>query len=93
MTDELKPCPFCGKNDSCYVDFDSTCYECQSCGAMCNSLDDWQSRPLEAALQAQVDRLSDAIQEILTFKGNNPFVSLGDFDHVYEIAREALEGG
>ena len=62
MTDELKPCPFCGKNDSCYVDFDSTCYECQSCGAMCNSLDDWQSRPLEAALQAQVDRLRKAIE-------------------------------
>ena len=32
-----------------------------------------------------------ALQEQITFKGNNPFVSHGDFEHLYNLAREALE--
>ncbi len=54
MSDELKACPFCGKVDSCYVDFDDTLYECKTCGATCHSLDDWNGRPLEDALRAEI---------------------------------------
>lgn len=55
MSDKL--CPFCGVANSKYVlaGDGGDAYQCQNCGAMVNSLDDWQSRPLEDAANARAE--------------------------------------
>jgi len=68
MTDELKPCPFCGwpatnifgvgcSNDNCpneNRDFQ---------GASCITVDEWNTRPIEDELMAEIERLQAKIEE------------------------------
>ena len=59
----LKPCPFCGGNDIVYEEALSVTY-CNDCGG---ELDegfgsDWNTRPIEDALQAENERLKEELQ-------------------------------
>ncbi len=69
MTDELKPCPFCGKiPDKCRVSipFDvmhsaAKIAQCQ-CGAWLN-ISRWNARPIEDALNARIAELEIQLAE------------------------------
>ena len=83
MSNELKPCPFCGekiqtKNPDCYDDKQDAC----ACGCIDKdgwvSFEQWQSRPIEDALRAEIARLKHQIanlQQQLYFK-NFPAVGV-----------------
>jgi len=63
MSEELKACPFCGGNDIVYEEALSVTY-CNDCGG---ELDegfgsDWNTRPIEDALQAENERLKEELQ-------------------------------
>ena len=63
MSEELRPCPFCGGNDIVYEEALSVTY-CNDCGG---ELDegfgsDWNTRPIEDALQAENERLKEELQ-------------------------------
>ena len=72
MGDELKPCPFCGqmpRNDSTHLPYLLAHCTNQDCvgswmtvGAGGNKYH-WNTRPLEDALQAEVDRLTAIIHK------------------------------
>lgn len=69
MSDELKPCPFCGSDDIdvtyTYVDggldYYAECTDCYCRGAWeptgAKARAAWNSRPIEDALQARIDAL------------------------------------
>ena len=59
-------CPFCGmKDEACYVNGlnGSSVFQCQWCGAQCNSQDDWQSRPIESKIQEENKELRTLLME------------------------------
>jgi hypothetical protein len=62
MTDELKPCPYCGHEpDSRISDTDGNKYY-TCCSKWCRNgnwytLEEWKSRPLEDALQKRIAEL------------------------------------
>lgn len=63
MTDELKSCPFCGSESTSresYIDR-KTYYRCSNLICPSNgwfTFQEWQSRPLEDALQKRIDELT-----------------------------------
>lgn len=83
MSDELKPCPFCGiENEARYVNGlnGAKVFQCQWCGSQCNSQDDWNARPLEDALQERAKRAEaevaalkrEIIDRTVSFMGHTP---------------------
>ena len=61
----LKPCPFCGGNDIVYEEALSVTY-CNDCGG---ELDegfgsDWNTRPIEDALNARIAELEGKIDQL-----------------------------
>jgi IS5 family transposase len=65
MNDELKPCPFCGSSD--VKEYTDKSIHCRQCGA--ESGVDWNTRPLEDSLRAQLaekDAELDAADAALT---------------------------
>jgi hypothetical protein len=59
---ELKPCPFCGWNyaESAWNEFGDQYWVCDQCGATSgtvNSMWDWNTRPIEDALNARIEEL------------------------------------
>lgn len=52
MSEELKPCPFCGSTNGASLDAWRHC----ECGAV-SLLSKWNSRPIEDALRARVEAL------------------------------------
>lgn len=66
MSEELKACPFCKSHYSGYVVERSGLefYQCQNCDARVNSFDDWNHRPIEDALQSEITRLTQRVQEL-----------------------------
>jgi hypothetical protein len=98
MSEGLKACPFCGKMKTIhrkgnYQDgigiYDPGRVYCSICGGE-TSYYWWQKRPIEDALRSQLDIAVEALKAQLIFKERNPFVSQGDFDHLYEIACNSL---
>ena len=73
MTEELKPCPFCGKEAKITTD-KTGCYStgCEWCNiwinGCCNSLEMqssfWNNRPIEEALRSENERLTKELEEI-----------------------------
>lgn len=68
MSKELKLCPFCGSNGHQTKNLKGrVSYSCEN--GMCPSyrvdmcLDEWQSRPLETALEAENKRLREALEK------------------------------
>jgi len=71
MSDELKRCPFCGVEDQAEIMHDRYNYvyyvECQACNARSNAdidrniaVNNWNTRPLEAAAIARAERAEAA---------------------------------
>ena len=59
---ELKPCPFCG-SDNVKSEEPLDVIYCLDCGAeMATDLGDWNTRPIEDALQAENERLKEDLQ-------------------------------
>ncbi|MBO7330062.1 MAG: Lar family restriction alleviation protein [Lentisphaeria bacterium] len=99
MSEELKPCPFCGQDVSIGPVDDCTHYWyvcCEDCditrfifGSKQESIKIWNTRPAEDALKAEVERLTQALEAIAK---NAEFWD--DWDDslavIYRICRRAL---
>lgn len=71
--DELKACPFCGSSNIQPAPLsDYEWYRCNDCDALSGrgGAIGWNSRPLEDALQAEIARLRDVLEEIRGVAGN-----------------------
>ena len=76
MSDELKACPFCNSDDTFNRDngFGQNLTGCRSCGARVyykfSSLDNaataWNTRPIEYALQKEIEIYKKNLQEVVT---------------------------
>lgn len=74
---ELKPCPFCGSSDVHIGQDRGTswwyvhCSDCQMEGIYdigeSGAIEQWNTRPLEAALQAEVNRLKEVIKAAIEY--------------------------
>ena len=64
MTEELKPCPFCG-GTNCGVRAGTDQIWCV-CGG--HSPYGWNSRPIEDKLRAENERLREALEEIVDYQ-------------------------
>ncbi|NIR30241.1 MAG: hypothetical protein GWN84_13210, partial [Gammaproteobacteria bacterium] len=70
MSEELRPCPFCGgPGEHREVDEGDHRIVCEDCGAMCETMGDasgaaraWQGRPVEDELRVEVERLREALR-------------------------------
>lgn len=58
MSDELKPCPFCGANDAS-LSFDEI-VSCSNCGATANNKIDWNLRATPSPEQSDRERAERA---------------------------------
>jgi len=64
MMDELKACPFCGSSNTTLDYYEISCPQelgtivvCNDCGASAKSIVDWNTRPIEDALNARIAEL------------------------------------
>ena len=69
MTEELKPCPFCGGEAKCiefYGLYHVICCNCHIAGKDCSTRESavsaWNSRPIENELEAENTRLREALE-------------------------------
>jgi ribosomal protein L37AE/L43A len=65
MVTELKPCPFCGKNN--IIEDDEEVW-CDDCGVLTTTLA-WNNRPIEDALRVQLEKVEDILREIIAKAG------------------------
>ena len=70
---ELKPCPFCGSKNTTLDYFEISCPQelgtlvlCGDCGSYSTSVDRWNTRPIEDALNARIAELEAAQKEALS---------------------------
>ena len=75
MSEELKPCPFCGSKNLSYEPKMIFCH-CNDCGSESGGsgsietggyADNWNSRPLEDTLRAEIEHLKTLLQEWLDY--------------------------
>ena len=64
MSEELRPCPFCKSNNTTLDYYEisgpqelGTIVVCNDCGASAKSIVDWNTRPIEDALNARIAEL------------------------------------
>ena len=64
MSEKLKPCPFCGSSNTTLDYYEISCPQelgtivvCNDCGASAKSIVDWNTRPIEDALNARIVQL------------------------------------
>lgn len=64
----LQPCPFCGKPGERWVDeggdHPRTALGCRDCGIEMWPVEDWNRRPIEDALRAEIKRLHGVIDDL-----------------------------
>ena len=91
MSEELRPCPFCGgEAELCYSEVDTFCRKCN----VIQETEMWNTRPIEDELRARIaeleeenERLAQLLHdemsqlEIATDLGNKRWVALND---IYE---------
>ena len=93
---ELKPCPFCGSSNTTLDYYEISCPQelgtivvCNDCGASATSIVDWNTRPIEDALNARIAKLRKALIRI-----KEEYYSNGTWeetaDDMYELANDAL---
>ena len=82
---ELKPCPFCGGSEIVVCGVFNVMY-CNGCGAE-TDMGDWNTRPIEDALNKRIAELSQALGLITTLK---PTMVM-DTDHPLDMAKEVAE--
>ena len=78
MSEELKPCPRCGGDAlGLYARWEYDTIECVDCGLTMEAqgqgdywrkklIKDWNSRPVEDALQAKIDQFDELLRMILS---------------------------
>ena len=66
MREELRPCPFCKSNNTTLDYYEISCPQelgtivvCNDCGASAKSIVDWNTRPIEDALNARIAELEE----------------------------------
>lgn len=60
MTEELKPCPFCGGHNTTQVSHYRECLDCETFGPSADGqFDRWNARPIEDALRSRIKELED----------------------------------
>lgn len=106
MSEELKACPKCKSSDITIEHWDETrsyrgiCRNCRYSPDWWLPTENdaaryWNHRPLEAALQAQVDRLTEVVAKMVAF--GEIWEAEGTLSsteaELFDAAREALEGG
>ncbi len=72
MSEELKPCPFCG-DEAWDARRGAYCGACEAGGEdspIATKL--WNTRPLEAALQAKLDKAEDDLRELEEWRTVDP---------------------
>jgi len=94
MSEELRPCPFCKSNNTTLDYYEisgpqelGTIVVCNDCGASAKSIVDWNTRPIEDALNARIAELSQAVGLITTLK---PTMVM-DANHPLDMVREVAE--
>ena len=73
MSEELRPCPFCGGAKICTEKGINLNY-CDNCSAESN-IEHWNTRPIEYALNARIAELEELVDELVD-SGDNLFDSL-----------------
>ena len=70
--DELKACPFCGSSNTTLDYYEISCPQelgtivvCNDCGASAKSIVDWNTRPIEDALNARIAELEAVIDQLI----------------------------
>ena len=71
---EIKPCPFCGSSNTTLDYYEISCPQelgtivvCNDCGASAKSIVDWNTRPIEDALNARIAELEAENEKINYF--------------------------
>ncbi len=93
---ELKLCPFCGSNKARRNDLYNWKAVCLDCGAE-SPYEQWNNRPIEKALQVEIDRLRGVIQDIekaawfKTADRPNHYMFISGMEAVFEIVTEVAK--
>ena len=62
MSEELRPCPFCGgEAELCYSEVDTFCRKCN----VMQETELWNTRPIEDALRLRIAELEKLVEELL----------------------------
>ena len=80
MSEELKPCPFCGMKANIVEDMNTWCC-CSNEGASHGDyleIKEWNTRPIEDELRAENDALKDILKEWLDDVEHGLFVVAGN---------------
>jgi len=94
MSEELKPCPFCGTDIILEGSLsDGEWYICDYCGAESggDGVNGWNTRPIEDTLRAENERLREALQKIKNWCCVDP--DGGVETTISEMVEQALKGG
>ena len=104
MSEELKPCPFCRALEPQKIMFCDDLYgwiyrvQCVNCKAMVESLADmekaiqqWNTRPAEEALKAEVERLKDRLERFRNVLHDVAVMANDDdLEQIFEKCRDVL---